>query len=256
MKFSAERDFILQKIREAFSLFGGIDVVKEKKSAYDLVTNIDKSIEGYLKAEISKRFPQDNVIAEETSGKAPIIHRTWTIDPIDGTLNLAHGINMYGVQCSLLVDGKISVAAIILKDGSEYWAVDGEGAFRNGERLQVAPLEDIATAMVAMGDFSHKSPFYAEKEYKAFAKIYPRVAKMRMYGAGCHDFTYLASGKLDTCAVFTDNLWDLCPGVLICKEAGAIVTALDGKPYKTGDFGVLASCGETVHKLMLDAFNG
>lgn len=253
MKYLKEKDFILSSISCAIENYCNKDgFITEQKGAYDLVTDIDKGIEDFLKKEIYKEFPEDNIISEETLPFSEINGRTWIIDPIDGTCNMAHGINFYGVQCALIEGEDIVLSAIVLPAfGEEYYAIKDGGAYLNGKRISVSSKTSVQNSIVSFGDYSHKSSKHAILQHKAIGWLYPQIAKIRMFGAACFDFTFLASGKTDSTVIMTKNLWDICPGVLLCKEAGAIVTDFDGKDYKAGVFGVAASSNENLHNLTL-----
>ncbi|MDE7453452.1 MAG: inositol monophosphatase [Clostridia bacterium] len=257
MKYIQEKDFVLENIKKAISLFYKNDgFIKTQKSKFDLVTDVDKNIEAYLKDAIFHSYPQDNIISEETLPLAQIKGRTWIIDPIDGTCNMAHGIKMCGVQCALVEDGELVMSVIVLPDSiEEYFAIKNYGAYLNDKKISVSSETSLENSIVSFGDYSHKATDFALKQHIAIGKLYPQVAKIRMYGAACYDFSFAASGKIDGTVVLTNNLWDLCPGLLLCIEAGAIVTNVEGKPFKFGDFGVILSSNANLQSKILESFN-
>ncbi len=257
MKYIEEKNFIAACVKTALKKFYKAEnLIKTQKSEFDLVTEIDKKTEDYLKARISKEYPSDGIISEETLSAASLKERTWIIDPVDGTCNMARGITLFGVQCALIVKNKIVMSYIFLPEcKEEYYAIEGHGAYLNGERIKTDNSTTLENSIISLGDYSHKSPIHAELQHKAAAKLYPRVAKLRMFGASCRDFAYLAAGRTDGCAVMTDNLWDLCPGVLLCREAGAFVTNVLGEEYSFGEFGIIAGASEKIHDLLVEAFN-
>ena len=79
--------------------------------------------------------------------------------------------------------------------------------------------------------------------------------KIRMFGSACVDFTFVAEGRTDGCVVITKNLWDLLPGLFLCKEAGAVITNPEGTPYKFYDEGAIVSANKTLQDLIVEAFN-
>ena len=256
MSYLNDKEFILEKMRAAIAAFcGKADFKTTQKSAFDLVTDVDKNIEEFLKSEIFRVYPGDNIISEETLPFSEIKNRTWIIDPIDGTCNMAHGIRFYGVQCALVEGGEIVMSAIILPEfGEEYYAIKNGGAYLNGNLIRVSSQTTIENSIASFGDYSHKSQKYAAAQHTAIGSVYPQIAKIRMFGAACLDFTFLASGKTDSTVVLTNNLWDLCPGILLCKEAGAVVTDVEGNDFKAGEFGVVASSNRTLHDLIISSF--
>lgn len=214
--------------------------ITSDKGIFDVVTSNDYMIEDYIIKAIRCHFPNDTILSEETLSDTAVENRTWTIDPIDGTYNMSRAIPLFGVQCSLYVEGKTVLAVIFLPVFNEiYAAVSGEGAFLNNERIYVksTPLDH---AIVSFGDFSHKRPndFYDEQQLMHL--LSEQIAKVRMFGAASIDFAYLASGKTDAAILFTKNKWDIAPGILIAKEAGAYIASPDGA-YCTDSRAIIAT---------------
>lgn len=256
MGYTNELNFITGKIKEAYSRFavsGPKDI--RSKAAFDLVTEVDVNIERFLTDAILDAFPGDRIHAEELSSSQAILGRTWVIDPIDGTCNFAHNIPTYGIQCCLFDDGEPKMAVIYLPCQKElYTAMEGEGCFLNGEKATVDQSVAADTAVISVGDFTHKSDRLAALQYKAVGYLYPRVAKLRMYGAASVDFAFFVSGRLSATVFTTRNLWDIAPGILMSREAGAIVMGLDGKPYDFSKEGVMLAANQEIAALMTEAF--
>ena len=255
--YTKELNFITGKIKEACGLYaaaGPQDV--RSKSAFDLVTEVDVNIERFLTDAILAAFPGDKIHAEEMSSSQEITGRTWVIDPIDGTCNFAHGIPTYGIQCCLFDGGEPRMAVIYLPRQNElYTAIEGQGCFLNGEKVSVDKTVTADTAVISIGDFTHKSDRLAALQYKAVGYLYPRVSKLRMYGAASVDYAWFVSGRLAATIFTTRNLWDIAPGILMSREAGAILMGLDGQPYDYSKEGIMLAANEEIATLMKDAFN-
>ena len=255
--YTKELNFITEKIKEAYGLYavsGPQDV--RSKSAFDLVTEVDVNIEKFLTDAILAAFPGDKIHAEEMSSTQEITGRTWVIDPIDGTNNFAHDIPTFGIQCCLFDGGKPRMAVIWLPCQDElYTAIEGQGCWLNGKKVTVDKAVTADTAVISVGDFTHKSDRLAALQYKAVGYLYPRVAKLRMYGAASVDYAWFVSGRLAATIFTTRNLWDIAPGILLSQEAGAIIMGLDGKPYDYSKEGVMLAANEEIATLMQDAFN-
>ena len=257
MGYTNELNFITGRIKEAYSRFAATGPKNiRSKSAFDLVTEVDVNIERFLTDAILSAFPGDKIHAEELSSSQEITGRTWVIDPIDGTCNFAHGIPTYGIQCCLFDEGEPKMAVIYLPCQEElYTAIAGQGCFLNGEKVTVDKTVTADTAVISIGDFTHKSDRLAALQYKAVGYLYPRVSKLRMYGAASVDYAWFVSGRLAATVFTTRNLWDIAPGILMSREAGAIVMGLDGQPYTYSKEGVMLAANEEIAKLMQDAFN-
>ena len=258
MGYTKELEFITEKFKEAYTKFavaGPQDI--RSKSAFDLVTEVDVNIERFLTDAILAAFPGDKIHAEELSSSQEIVGRTWVIDPIDGTCNFAHNIPTYGIQCCLFEDGQPQMAVIYLPCQDEmYTAMAGCGCFLNGKQVFVDKTVTADTAVISVGDFTHKSDRLAALQYKAVGYLYPRVAKLRMYGAASVDYAFFVSGRLSATVFTTRNLWDIAPGILMSQEAGAIIMGLDGIPYDYSKEGVMLAANEEIAKLMKEAFSG
>lgn len=257
MSFDFERELLSKKIIDIYNknTRQGISNIIQK-STFDLVTDIDFNIEKDLSKVILENFPNDLIHGEETTHKELTDKRTWTIDPIDGTCNMANTIPVYGVQLALFEKNEPVLSMIYLPNFNMFmYAVKGEGSYLNGVKVNVKQNNPLNNAMISFGDYTHKSVLLADLQHKAIGYLYPRIAKIRMFGAACVDFLCCASGKTDGTVVITKNLWDLAPGILICKEAGAIITNLTGEPYHFGDEGAVASCNMEIAQLLNNAFN-
>lgn len=257
MGYQKELSFITKTMREGYARFYSAPTSVENKTSFDLVTDVDKKIESYISEQIKLEFPGDTIHGEEFSSAQRLQQRTWTVDPIDGTCNMASNIKMFGVQCSLVDGGEIVVGAIYLPHFDEMiWAERGEGCYCNGEPIRVNGNVTLNNAIVSFGDYPHKrTTKVADIQNRAIGRIYPKVAKIRMFGAACMDFALVAQGKTHCTVVTTTNLWDIAPGIIICQEAGAIITNLDGGKYKIGDEGVVASASTELAELISSAYS-
>lgn len=256
MKYNLEKEFIINEIKKAYEKYATIKLNIHQKSQFDLVTDIDLSIEKSLSSAIQSKFPDDKILGEEFSFDEKIVGRVWTVDPIDGTCNMARGIKLYGVQCSLIENGEIVLGVIYLPHFNEViYATKNNGCFINDTKVTVSDTS-LNNAIVSFGDYPHRTTSeIADMQHLAIKKLYPIIAKIRMFGAACIDFSNVALGRSDGCVVITKNLWDICPGIILCKEAGAIVTNIKGEEYKFGDDGVIASSTKELNELLCKSLN-
>lgn len=233
MKYLKERDFVercyIYILDNFLSSVARKGAVSHDKGERDVVTDIDFQIEKYLLAELKQYFPTDNIISEEFNSDNTLNGRSWTIDPVDGTINFSKGSFLFGFQIALLDGNKPLLSYIFLPDlNQKYMAVDGEGAYLNDERIFVKQDCVIEKALVSIGSFSIKNPKLAEHEFELLKRIHKKVLGIRMYGSGAFDCAAMASGFTQAHIMFATHIWDVAPGLLLCKEAGAIVTKVDG----------------------------
>lgn len=256
MKYDKELAYIRDIVRHAFNLYA--DLTEEdiyQKSTFDIVTETDLNIEKYLIKEIKAYFPDDHILSEEYNSQNPIKDRTWIIDPIDGTCNFTQDIPLYGIQCALVDNGQVVLSYIYLPfHNEEYHAVINEGAWKNNERIHVKNNQQNHS-IISFGDYPHSSSLYSISQHKAIGYLMDKIAKIRMFGAACVDFSFAASGKTNGCVLITRNPWDILPGMFLCKEAGAVISNLKGQDYKFNDDGIIISSNNELHSLLITSMN-
>lgn len=249
-----ELAFLTRVMREAWIKCEHLALNTRGKGAFDLVTDMDVAMERYIDGAIAESFPGDVVVGEELNPLRELpAGRAWTVDPIDGTVNMAHGLPLFGVQCAFAVDGAPRAAAIYLPRYEEmYTAVRGGGAMLNGQPVSVSGrvAED---AVVSVGDYSHKTAAHAEGQIARVRYLYDRVSKLRHFGAASVAFAWFSSGRTDGMMMYTRNLWDIVPGWLIAEEAGGIALSVNGGEYALGTDGIVVCASESIAALFEEA---
>ena len=189
------------------------------KGAMDLVTNLDIASEEFLLDVIKTNFPNDTIISEEGNPGVLPNGRTWTVDPIDGTINFANGSELWGIQVSFSVDGETEFAIIYMPDCRYFvYAAKGYGAYCNKKRLCVEHFGD-SSKLTAIDFGKWVNKYY----YDNMDTIIKNSLRVRTFGAGCFGFVSAATSQVGTYILTCNNPWDLLPGILICKEAGCYV---------------------------------
>lgn len=237
MTYLKELDFASNLIKEAAQIYINRQQAPTNiylKGEYDVVTSTDYAIEKFIVDELAKKFPGDRVLSEETLAGELTDARTWVLDPLDGTNNYARRIPTYGIQIALAIEKQPVVAAIYLPELDEiYTASAGGGSYLNGNRIYVNKSVNLNQAVISMGDFSKTGDRVAKNRIRlsGVAAIANHIAQLKMWGAACYDLTSLATGRTDAYLVYSYDLWDIMPGYLIAKEAGAVFTQLTGEPF-------------------------
>lgn len=245
-------DFIIKQIKDAYTTLGLLDKNSLfDKAPYDLVTSTDFNIENYIISKIKEKYPNDKILSEETNNKTIVENCTWTIDPIDGTYNMANGIKLYGIQCAMYIDGRLDLSAIFLPHFNElYYAKAGAGAYLNGERIK-AKISPLDHSIVSFGDFPHKRSVDMESELNLISSLIPKIARIRMFGAACIDFASVAAGRTSGTVIFTKNKWDIAPGILLCQEAGALIKGINGEYNQDSNVVIAVSSEELYNEIMI-----
>ena len=229
--------------------YRGSDLEVDTKSSHiDLVTKVDKLCESKIREIISTHYPEHVVLGEEQGQEGEAAYR-WIVDPLDGTLNYAHGFPYYCVSIALEHQGQIELGVVYDSTRNElYTAMRGQGAFCNGAPIRVSTEATFSKAMLATG-FSYDE-VELKRNLELFAKVHPQVRAIRRPGAAALDMAYIAKGQLDAFWELTLNPWDVAAGWLLVQEAGGTVTGAQGEPYHLNKQIVLASNGHLHAKLV------
>lgn len=253
-QYKKELEIMESAVRKAYAEVFSADRSSSKdKGKFDVVTENDFRIEKYLIKTIEDNFSGDLILSEEYNSETAVKGRTWTVDPIDGTYNMTRNAPLFGIQCALYENDEIVFAIGYLPVFDEmYHAQKGCGAYLNGKKITVNKF-DVEHSVVSFGDISHRRTDDAADQLKIMNGLSQYVAKYRMFGTACFDFVYLASGRIDGTVIFTKNKWDIAPGMLIAKEAGALVRSLDGD-YNNDSRAVIATATPELYELIAECY--
>lgn len=230
----------------------GGDLGIDKKGAIDLVTKVDLEAERMGRAAIGARFPDHAVLAEElenVTGSA-VRHR-WVFDPLDGTVNYAHGVPIYCASLALEVDGRPEVGAVFDPTRKELFTAErGAGAWLNGAPLRVSETAALLDALLCTG-FPYDVHQTVDEVVGLFGAFIGRARAVRRLGSAALDLCYLAAGRLDGFWEQRLHPWDLSAASLVVEEAGGTVSRFDGAPFDTHCGQIVASNG-AIHDGMLE----
>jgi len=228
-----------------------VDVPYKNKDDGTPVTEADVSIEEVLRKAIEETYPEDAVVGEEggTGGK-PESTRRWIIDPIDGTKNFRRGVPIFATLMALeekgsIVAGVVSAPAL----GSRWFARKGSGAFRDGAKISVSKVKEIAVAEIASGGVGTIAETGLEEK---FAALCAQAARHRGFG----DFwghCLVAQGSMDVMLDPQVNVWDLAALKIIVEEAGGKLTSVKGEDRI--DAGSALTTNGNLHDQIVRALN-
>ena len=232
----------------------GRDVRVDKKGRIDLVTQVDLEIERTFRAMIGERFPEHAILAEELSDDTPVAENAshcWVFDPIDGTVNYAHGLPIFCASLALEIDGSPAVAAVYDPMREELFTAErGSGARLNGEPIRVSPAETLIDAMLCTG-FPYDVHDTIDEVVGFFSSFVSEARAVRRLGSAALDLCYVAAGRFDGFWEQRLHPWDVAAGALLVTEAGGAVTAMDGTGFASRCGSIVASNGR-LHDVMLD----
>ncbi|HLT92593.1 MAG TPA: inositol monophosphatase family protein [Woeseiaceae bacterium] len=206
-----------------------LDRIKvELKGRNDFVSEVDRAAERAVIATIHKHYPDHAILAEE-SGAHGESDYVWVIDPLDGTTNFLHGFPIFAVSVALLHRGRIEHAAVYDPMRQETFSASrGRGAQLNGHRIRVSGCTSLERALVGTGFPFRNAGQEREPYFAMLKKAVEETAGVRRPGAAAIDLCYVAAGRLDAFWELGLSKWDIAGGALLIREAGGIVTGLDG----------------------------
>lgn len=209
----------------------GVALAATKSTLADIVTEADREVERLIRDRLSAERPDDGFLGEESDATAGISGTTWVVDPIDGTVNYAHGVPTYAVSIAAVTGppdpeawtartGVVFAPAL----GELFTAVRDEGAWHDGVRLSVTD-QTPAGALLATG-FGY-DPSTHQGDLATVGRVMTMARDLRRGGSAAIDLSYVAAGRYDGFFERGLNPWDFAAGALLVAEAGGRVTRID-----------------------------
>lgn len=200
------------------------------KGAIDLVTEVDHQSEDYLLGEIQRLFPGHQIVSEEIGLVPGRPGDQWYVDPLDGTVNYAHGIPIFCVSIAYAHDGIVTLGVVLDPMRNELFSAErGRGAHMNGRSLKVSQVSELKRSLLVTG-FPYdiwSTPRNNLEYFGHFARITQGVRRL---GSAALDLAYVGAGRVDGYWELNIHSWDVAAGGLIASEAGATVTNVYGQP--------------------------
>lgn len=222
-----------------------------EKGPANLVTEADFAAQQAIHELISGRYPDHNFLGEEglneTHHASPF---RWVIDPLDGTSNYAHRFPYYAVSIGLECNGELACGVIYDPTRDElFWSVKDEGAWVNETQLTTSSNHTLSQAMLMAS-----LPVAVRAHHPAVNRFLKAVAKaqtVQRSGSAALNLAYIAAGRLDGFWSTSLMPWDMAAGVLLVREAGGVVTQVDGGPFRLEGPSLLAANSEKLQREMV-----
>ncbi len=192
----------------------------------DVVTVADKESERFMLDYIKEHFPEHGVISEESGRSHDDREWRWVIDPLDGTTNFSAGLPAFCVSIALEHDREAVVGVVYAPYLREcFYAVNGAGAWLNGQRIRCSEKAALSTAVVATG-MPYDRNENPDNNLAEISRVALKVRGVRRMGSAAIDLCYTAAGFFDAYWELNLNRWDVAAGQLIATEAGAVVESI------------------------------
>ncbi len=213
---------------------------------------IDDVAESLVLDHLRKAGICTRVISEEAGHvDLPGEEATIYLDPIDGTYNAVAGIPFYAISLGYATDGQMKEGYVMdLASGEEFYAVRGGGAFLDGVPVSVSKVSSLHTSAMSL---------YGKKfDPASIIRLGSEIRRWRLFGATALELCYVACGRIDGFIDLRNTLriTDAAAGMLICTEAGGVVSAPDGGPVSFPDDvsvgGCMVATNTVIHRKVIE----
>ncbi len=239
-------------IRDAASGLSALEWVE--KGTADFVTEVDRGAEARIAEILAGEFPDSVLVGEELSPDDELFsdNLTFITDPLDGTTNFLHAYPHYAVSIGAMKNREM-IAAVVLnvQRGDIFTALKGGGAMLDGEPVRVSATTNPSRCLIGTG-FPFKSPELLETYSRQFIEVSRHTSGIRRAGSAALDLADVACGRFDGFWELVLAPWDVAAGVLLIREAGGVVTSIDGTPYQLSHGPVVAG-NPDIHPWLLKA---
>ncbi len=220
-----------------------------KSSAIDPVTEYDRRSEAYIVGELRRRFPGDRIVGEEggnyahPEGVTAETGRRWHVDPLDGTVNFAHGLPIFSVSIGMEDAAGLAVGVVYNPMTDELFAAArGQGATLNGKPIRPSRVTTLGRAMLITG-FPYDRHTSEVNNFDNFVAFKRTAQAVRRLGSAALDLCNVACGRADGYWELKLGAHDMTAGIVVVREAGGTVTDFIGGADLFGRREAVASNG-------------
>jgi len=234
--------------------FQGEFIISNKEGVNNLVTEADHASEKAIFEVIRNDYPDHFLLSEEAGEIVMDSTYKWIIDPIDGTVNFAHGLPLCCVSVGLEQEGEIILGAVYNPFINEFFfAQRGFGATLNDKRIRVSGEMEVGRACLVTG-FPYTFLDQPNGPLEVFSRLIRKGVPVRRLGSAAIDLCWVAAGRFDGFYEHKLQAWDSAAGFLIVEEAGGRVSDFSGKRYSPYQPHIVATNGK-IHDELLSWIN-
>ena len=228
--------------------------ISNKEGVNNLVTEADHASEKAIIDIIKSKFPDHYILSEEAGEIIQDSTYKWIIDPIDGTVNFAHGIPLNCVSIGIEHNNEMILGAVYNPHMNEFFLAEkGKGATLNDKAIQVSKETEVMKACLVTG-FPYTYINIPNGPLEIFSRLIRKGVPVRRLGSAAIDLCWVACGRFDGFYEHKLESWDSAAGFLIVEEAGGKVTDFDGKRFSPYQYKIVATNGK-IHEELLDVIN-
>ncbi len=226
-----------------------------KKGVIDLVTEYDLRSERFVVERLQRAFPEDAIVAEE-GGEYNEGSGHWFLDPLDGTVNFAHGVPVFCISLAYMEDGHLELGVIYdpLRDDL-FHVRRGEGAWLGDQRLHVSSVKSLNQSLLATG-FSYDIRTRIDNNLDHFSHLALRTQGVRRLGSAALDLAYVAAGRFEGYWEMCSFPWDIAAGTLMVTEANGVVTRAAGDRIDVSRATSIVATNGNIHDELIEVLAG
>lgn len=255
----AEAEFFHSIARAVIKLVensNGERTIVEDKGAGDYSTRVDVDVENLIVAELGKRFPNDQILAEEGYSDTEISeNRVWIIDPICGTSNLGKGINNFCTNIALVNGGKVIASCVVDHSQGEYlWSI-GKDEVRINDKLYRPLSQKLGQKIdIDFGSVRSVDKNIRRKHNNCLMKLVQETDWDLVSFNTSLAFAYTAIGKTDGFINVFNHPWDIAAASFLIQQSGGVITGIDGSPWTISTIGAIGGRTPEIHQELLALF--
>ncbi len=235
--------------------YGSDFKISNKEGVNNLVTEADHAAEKAIMDMIRLDYPDHYIFSEESGDIPTESSYKWIIDPLDGTVNFAHGIPLCCVSVALEQDGQMIMGAVYNPFFNEfYFAQKGFGATLNDKKIHVSKETEVLKAALVTG-FPYAYNEVPNGPLDVFARMIRKGVPVRRLGSAAMDLCWVAAGRFEGFYEHQLQAWDSAAGFLIVEEAGGRVSDFTGARYSPYQPSIVATNG-LIHDELLEWIAG
>jgi len=225
------------------------------KGDIDLVTEMDRKAELYILNAIRGEFPYHTIISEESGISQGQDENVWYIDPLDGTVNYAHGVPIFSVSIAFAENGQTIFGVVYDPMQDEFFSAErGKGAWLNGTPMQVSKTNNLDSSLLTTG-FGYDIRTNPKNNLNHYENFSLKSRGVRRLGSAAIDMAYVAAGRLDGYWEISIFPWDIAAGILFVEQAGGKVTDIQGGLVQLSPSPTLLATNGRIHDEMLAELN-
>ena len=229
-----------ERLKERYSIDARLDSLAAILEA--IHNNDDASLDVMKEALLAAR--PGSMWAEDELDAGPLLSGEWWVtDPVEGNINHIHGMADWCVTATLVRDNDPVMTVVYLPlTGDVYTAVRDGGAYQNGNPLKPSAKTDLEASLVGTGQ---AKPGETSETFRRIGRSVTAMLEaslvVRVSVPATLQLIHVAAGRMDVFWQFSQVRSGLLAGALLVREAGGMVTDVQGRPWRLASDDFLAS---------------